>query len=181
MMKRFCHTPPLRDLQCNMTPLIDVVFLLIIFFMLICRFISSENYKLVVPDQCQNALAMEDAVSNPLTVSAFSKSSDNPNAPSVAPASSDVFYAVRSTLVDPGESLYRQSPDALQEDLAEEIILNIQNKPESVVQLRADKDLTYGQVQVLLQSLVQAKIQKVRLAAIRTKHNHSSSGTIAKP
>jgi len=181
-MKRFSQTPPLRDLQCNITPMIDVVFLLIIFFMLICRFISSENYKLVIPDQCQNALPSEDASSNPLTVSVFPKSSMEGNSNAVHVASnSDILYAVRSSIVDPGQPLYQQSPDALQEDLAAEIIHNIRNKPESVVHLRADKDLTYGQVQVLLQSLAQAKIQKVRLAAIRTKTPASFSRNPLEP
>ena len=43
------------DAQFNMTPMIDIVFLLIIFFMLICQFIVQENYRLDVPDDCPNA------------------------------------------------------------------------------------------------------------------------------
>ena len=34
----------------NMTPVIDIVFLLIIFFMIVCQFIVAENFSVSVPD-----------------------------------------------------------------------------------------------------------------------------------
>ena len=40
-----------------MTPIIDVVFLLIIFFMLVAQFIVAEQYKVSVPDQIKTAQA----------------------------------------------------------------------------------------------------------------------------
>ena len=39
----------------DMTPIIDVVFLLIIFFMLVCQFIVAENFQVEVPDQIATA------------------------------------------------------------------------------------------------------------------------------
>ena len=35
----------------DMTPIIDVVFLLIIFFMLVCQFIAAEQFKVDLPDE----------------------------------------------------------------------------------------------------------------------------------
>ena len=41
----------------NMTAMIDVVFLLIIFFMLLCQFIRQDNDLLAVPDDCSESVA----------------------------------------------------------------------------------------------------------------------------
>jgi len=39
----------------NMTPIIDIVFLLIIFFLVVCQFIEAENFPVAVPDGCEFA------------------------------------------------------------------------------------------------------------------------------
>jgi len=39
----------------NMTPIIDIVFLLIIFFLVVCQFIEAENFPVAVPDDCEFA------------------------------------------------------------------------------------------------------------------------------
>ncbi|MHC5179864.1 MAG: ExbD/TolR family protein, partial [Planctomycetota bacterium] len=39
----------------DMTPIIDVVFLLIIFFMLVAQFIAAEQYQVEVPDAIKSA------------------------------------------------------------------------------------------------------------------------------
>ena len=36
----------------NMTPIIDVVFLLIIFFLLVSQFVEAENFEVTVLDNC---------------------------------------------------------------------------------------------------------------------------------
>ena len=43
------HRGPIKP-QLNMTPLIDVTFLLIIFFMVISNFIAEESVQMIVPD-----------------------------------------------------------------------------------------------------------------------------------
>ena len=43
----------------DMTPIIDVVFLLIIFFMLVCQFIAAEQFQVEVPDQISSAQKTE--------------------------------------------------------------------------------------------------------------------------
>ena len=45
-------TPSILDIEdeaFDMTPVIDVVFLLIIFFMLVCQFIVAERFRVQVP------------------------------------------------------------------------------------------------------------------------------------
>jgi len=39
----------------NITPIIDIVFLLMIFFMVVARFIEAENFDVEVPDNCEFA------------------------------------------------------------------------------------------------------------------------------
>ena len=41
-----------------MTPLIDIVFLLIIFFVVVSTFIEAENFAVLVPDDCDEAIQM---------------------------------------------------------------------------------------------------------------------------
>jgi len=40
---------PDRSGTFNMTPIIDIVFLLIIFFLVVCQFIEAENFRLPSP------------------------------------------------------------------------------------------------------------------------------------
>ena len=44
------------DWSFNMTPLIDIVFLLIIFFVVVSTFIEAENFAVMVPDDCDEAI-----------------------------------------------------------------------------------------------------------------------------
>ena len=47
-------------MKLNLTPVIDVVFLLIIFFMLVCQFIVAENFEVTVPDDISTAAEAND-------------------------------------------------------------------------------------------------------------------------
>jgi biopolymer transport protein ExbD len=44
----------------DLTPVIDVVFLLIIFFMLVCQFMADEQFPVKVPEQIETAVAAND-------------------------------------------------------------------------------------------------------------------------
>ena len=46
---------PNKSPSFNMTPIIDIVFLLIIFFLVVCQFIEAENFPVTVPDDCEFA------------------------------------------------------------------------------------------------------------------------------
>jgi biopolymer transport protein ExbD len=125
----------------NLTAMIDVVFLLIIFFMLVCQFIAQENYELVIPDDCGGAVVEtldEDAV----TVSVFGGDDG------------EVIYAVRAKTFEASQ-------------LANAIALETDKKREGLVHLRADKGLKYRDVQKALQALSEAGVSRVQLAAFR--------------
>ncbi len=57
-MKRFLRSQPLDGEAFDMTPVIDVVFLLIIFFMLVCQFIVAERFKVDVPERITSSISL---------------------------------------------------------------------------------------------------------------------------
>ena len=142
------------DLQFNMTAMIDVVLLLVIFFMLICQFITRENFILNLPDNVTAALAPQRNDPSAITVSVF-----------YAPDSKNVLYAVRAKSFDPLSAVYLQNENQLTDDLAAAIALETKQKPQSLVHLRADKDLNYQDVQPALLALAKAGVTTLRFAA----------------
>ena len=167
------------DTQFNMTPMIDVVFLLIIFFMLICQFIVQENYRLYIPDDCPAAVVPDHLDENAVTVSVYPRVDSGAG---VVDGSGDldgeVMFAVRSRRFDPRGAAYAGQPGRLVEDMAERIGEEAQKKQDALVHLRADKDLTYGQVQKALLALSRAGIRQVQLAAFRSSQEYGGSGDI---
>lgn len=51
---RFNSTSPVEDIEINLTPLIDVVFLLLIFFMVSTTFDTTSELKIKLPEASQN-------------------------------------------------------------------------------------------------------------------------------
>src|SRR3989304_2008334 len=64
-----------RQNSFNMTPVIDIVFLLIIFFVLACRFIEAENFPVTVPDGCKFAQDDQNAT-QAVTLTVMNKAED---------------------------------------------------------------------------------------------------------
>lgn len=158
-------------MQFNLMPLIDVVLLLIVFFMLICQFISRENFRLTVPDQCANALTPEQVNRDNVTVSVFYKNPPAEEAFSnstIENKNQSIIFAIRNQQFDPQADLYLSEPDQFIDDLANQIATQARLKGKSLVYLRADKDVPYGQVQKSLIALSKARIEKVQLAALRS-------------
>ena len=156
-----------RKAQFNLTAMIDVVFLLIIFFMLICQFIVQENYELVIPDDCGSAAAAAAPDRNAVTVSVFS-----PPGPG---RDEQVVYAVRSQRYDPASSEYRLDHQRLLAEMTKEIERQTGRKADRLVHLRADKDLPYGQVQDALVALSAAGIRRIELAVFRDRRSREDS------
>lgn len=151
-----------------MTPMIDIVFLLIIFFMLVCQFITQENYQLVIPDDCPAAIVPDQLDRNAVIVSAF----PNPLAP-LSSESASVIYAVHSQRFDPQSPAYRDNPSRLLTDITNKIITEAALKSQPLVHLRAHRGLTYRDVQPTLIALSRAGITRVQLAAFRSESSAS--------
>lgn len=157
-----------RSIQFNLTAMIDVVFILITFFMLICRSIGQENYRLSVPDECSTAQVTDQSEQGGLTVSVF------PRVPKVRAKTAGIktgtgqaVYAVRSMTFDPQSNAYGEDRELMLAEMTAEIEQAVRQKGESVVHLRVDKNLSYAEVQPALQALALAKVKTVHLAAYR--------------
>jgi len=61
---KFNSTSPVEEVNINLTPLIDVVFLLLIFFMVSTTFDTTSQLKIRLPEASQNETAKEKAPLN---------------------------------------------------------------------------------------------------------------------
>jgi biopolymer transport protein ExbD len=133
-----------------MTPLIDIVFLLIIFFMVVCRFIEAENLPVSVPDDCRFAQRDSDRQGQITTVS-------------ITKTDGETIFAVDSEMVDTGGDLAA--------NLARLIDLRLKDVPIQgrTVTLRIDKDVCYAQAQYALAGIAASSARDIELAAIKDK------------
>ncbi|MFC1739002.1 ExbD/TolR family protein [Planctomycetota bacterium] len=135
----------------NMTPVIDIVFLLIVFFMVVCRFIEAENFPVRVPDGCE--YARKDAEQKPRVITVTVLKSSNRQcrfavgAEQISPLSYDSIVGVITWLLD--ERL-KDLPD-----------------DERVVTLRIDKEVTFADAQYALAGIAESIATDIRLAALK--------------
>ena len=148
-MRRFSGTALYSSF--NMTPLIDIVFLLIIFFMVVCRFIEAENLPVSVPDDCRFARRDSDRRGQITTVS-------------ITKADGRTIFAVDSEMVD--------TRGDLAANLARLIDLRLKDVPsqDRTVTLRIDKDVCYAQAQYALAGIAGSSARDIELSAIKDKH-----------
>lgn len=135
----------------NMTPIVDIVFLLIIFFMLVCQFIVAENFEVDVPDEIKNAQSTQ--------------------------TTRDMITTVTVTQDNKGKIVYAVGSEILKFDLTEavgEIIadaidaqLNPVKKNSRIVRLRIDKNITYKYSQTAIAGVSQSCAEKMQLAVIK--------------
>lgn len=163
MKTPFSIVHPPRELQFNMTAMIDIVFLLIVFFMLLCQFISQENYRVAVPDDCPQAQPVLDQQESMVTLSVYPR--DNIATETVA--HDDALFAVRARSFDPAGPSYQSQPGRLVQDLAESLRQAAAGQADPKVILRADRALTYGQVQHALRAVSEAGLYRLELAAFQ--------------
>jgi len=159
-MKRYSvFTQPAASSQFNMTSMIDIVFLLIIFFMLICQFIVQENYTLALPDEITQTYTPDNIDPDAITLSVYRDPTNQDH----------ILYAVKAKRFDPMADNYINNQIALFSDMSQEI-KTIRDKRESrAVHLRADKSIAYHHVHKAMIALSQAGIQSVQIAALKNK------------
>jgi len=145
----------------NLTPVIDIVFLLIIFFVLACRFIEAENFPVTIPDGCQFARNETTPGEQVTTLTVMNR-----------PQS--VTFAVGAEEITPHDDA---DVTALVERLAELIDARLGNLPPGsrVVTLRIDKDTPFAKAQYALAAVAQSTATNVRLAVLSSK-SESNSG-----
>ena len=138
----------------NMTAMIDVVFLLIIFFMLLCQFIRQDNDLLAVPDDCSESVAAAIDAPRPLVIQI-----------AAVPQQPDrIRYAFGTSQWTVGID---DPPDAsIVTALTDAIVESRKNNPAAaVLTIRADRAMPYRAVLPVMLAAASAGAENIRLAA----------------
>jgi len=137
----------------NMTPIIDIVFLLIIFFLVVCQFIEAENFPVTVPDGCEFAQSDSEPGAQVTTVTVMRTNTER------------IAFAVGS------EKITASSYADIVEGLARLIDIRLRNLPPErrVVTLRVDKDICFGEAQYALAAVAQSSATDIQLATLKDK------------
>ena len=134
----------------NITPIIDIVFLLIIFFLVVCQFIEAENFPVDVPDDCEFAASIPEP--GTLTTVTVMK---------IADGGSD--FAVGSEKITTSNYADRI------ENIARLIDIRLKDLPSDrrVVTLRIDKDICFSQAQYALAGIAASSATDIKLAVLK--------------
>jgi biopolymer transport protein ExbD len=138
----------------NMTPVIDIVFLLIIFFSVVCQFIEAENFPVAVPDSCSFAQSAPQRRIQVTTVTVMKT------------AEGKSEFAVGS------EKVSALGYADIVEELAQLIDVCLKDFPPArrVVTLRIDKDVCFSEAQYALAGVAASSATDIQLATIKDKH-----------
>ena len=138
-----------------MTPIIDIVFLLIIFFMLVCQFIVAENFDLNVPDNITSAQPADTTRDKTTIVTIMFDHNGK------------VAYAVGSQIISapPGPQITKA--------IASAIDGRMQNLPtdKRVISLRSDKNIPFKNAKYALAAISQSSATDIKWAVNKQKQN----------
>lgn len=137
----------------NMTPIIDIVFLLIIFFLVVCQFIEAENFPITVPDGCEFAQNEPQPRVQVTTVTVMKTTKEKSR------------FAVGS------EKITSSSYADIIDKLAELINIRLKDLPADnrVVTLRIDKDVCFREAQYSFAGIAASTATDVQLATLKEK------------
>jgi biopolymer transport protein ExbD len=140
----------------NMTPVIDIVFLLIIFFALVFKFIEAENFPVAVPDNCNFAQSQVEQQSAMTTITVIKDQTGRSD------------FAVGSEKISMAS--YNEVPSKLADLINERLKTTTYDK---TVTLRIDKDIPYSQAQFALAGIAKSSATDIRLAVIKEQQPSS--------
>ena len=137
----------------NMTPIIDIVFLLIIFFLVVCQFIEAENFPVAVPADCAFAESSDERQAQLTTITVMKTTKDK------------VDFAVGS------EKVSASSGTNIAEKLTELIDNRLRELPSDrrIVTLRIDKDVRFAEAQYALAGVAASSATDIQLAVLKDK------------
>ncbi|UCE99506.1 MAG: biopolymer transporter ExbD [Planctomycetota bacterium] len=137
----------------NITPIIDIVFLLIIFFLVVCQFIEAENFPVAVPDGCEFAQGEPERRAQVTTVTVMRMAEGGS---SFAVGSEKISAINYSDLVD---------------KLTELIDVRLEDLPPQrrVVTLRIDKGIYFAEAQYALAGIAASSATDIQLATFKDK------------
>ncbi|MEE9211665.1 MAG: biopolymer transporter ExbD [Phycisphaeraceae bacterium] len=159
--------------QMNLTPLIDVVFLLIVFFMLVSNIIAEEAVEMVVPrldDPKTSELGEVHRITVNVAPQPYSADRLRGNPLDFAGEAYEVKVGLQSFAIDDMAGVIAALEDAVAKGPTDK-----QGNSTVEVVLRADAALYYDAVQPVMQAITQAGIGKVNLAAFLPGHGQPNA------
>lgn len=152
------HKSGSAEMTINMTPMIDCVFQLLIFFMLTTQMASADfvNMKVPKPDLSQ-AKKPQEGNKAVVNVEPFTEKEISENSAKKGLAKQ---YGMGSIKIEVGNigKLVRELDKARRTS---------EDPKEFVVELRADKRIRYDQIEPVLQAMQQAELGKMFITAMR--------------
>lgn len=143
----------------NATPLIDIVFLLIIFFLVVCQFVEARHPAVALPDSCSSARSRSDSGIRAVTLTMMRESDGQ-----ITCAVGGLRIPVEPGSPDPAVGLSKAIDDCLK-DLPPD---------QQVVALRIDGDITFGHAQYALTAAALSEAHDVQLIVLRDKASTDS-------
>ncbi len=173
MSKSKVHKPGAAKPNMNMTPLIDVTFQIIIFFMLINNIVSEQSVQMIVPNldepETRKIEEMKKVVINVAPVEhvlpqqyTIKQRKDSPLlGPDREEAGALKIGMNEYRLKGPASVTMGEALQGIQSDLERYLAAD----PEIEVELRADCALYYEQVQLVMAAISQTGVKTVHLVA----------------
>ena len=134
----------------DMTPIIDVVFLLIIFFMLVAQFIVVEQYKVKVPGEIATAHTQDTEKDRPLTITVMPDQEQG----AVCVVGSEKLASVQNK--DMKSLITSVINDYLKDH----------KQADKTVRLRCDQSVPFGQVKYILSGISQSRAENLDWAVL---------------
>ncbi|HPY76427.1 MAG TPA: biopolymer transporter ExbD [Anaerohalosphaeraceae bacterium] len=134
----------------DMTPVIDVAFLLIIFFMLVCQFMAAENFEILVPGQIATAVSPQADQDLMTTVTVMKD------------AGGQVRYAVGSEILDISD--IKKAPEQIAQAIDRQ--LRLLDPSRRIVRLRCEKSLPFGASKYALVGIGQSSATDIQWAVL---------------
>ncbi len=156
------------DLNFNMTPMIDVTFQLIIFFILAGQMSSQElarTIKLSMPYRSQARKDVPEQALNRVVVNVVARAATTPEGQTLDPSLRGLasHYEIMGTVID-----VTNLSDLLSRlrEFKENAKAKGQNEKEFTVVIRADNRVDYVHVEPVIAAAVNAEIPKMHIAAL---------------
>ncbi len=139
-----------EGLTFNMTPVIDIVFLLIVFFVVVFQFIGTEGPQIQLPADCSFAESIDENRPWPATITAGRTDKGQ------------VSFSVG------GEKIHATDKTELMQLLQKSLDEHLRNlpEPERVVVLRIDRNISYSDAQYALAAAAESSANRLRLATL---------------
>jgi biopolymer transport protein ExbD len=134
----------------NMIPTIDILFQLVIFFILACQFAVVEQFPVTVPDKCTSAKTPPQDQRNIITVTVMN-----------AALGDGIECAVGN------EKLTDADGKVLAARIAEKLNEKLSTANQRIVCLRIAKDVPFGQTQYALSAVAQSSATDIQMAVMK--------------